>query len=127
MNCLLSGLLGLGVLKNFYLNLKVKKFGFRQILEGLATLLLLKKGWTLVSISQVLSSWSDKELEQQILVGVDGVDETESIHGQESFTLFEPRKQTNLALAEDAIILLAQGILRQYDCVLTGTKIVRTG
>ncbi|MGC1248851.1 MAG: hypothetical protein WA865_21765, partial [Spirulinaceae cyanobacterium] len=50
---------------------KGQKFGFRQILEGLATLLLLKKGWTLVSISQVLSSWNNKELEQQILVGVD--------------------------------------------------------
>ncbi|WP_036488220.1 hypothetical protein [Myxosarcina sp. GI1] len=104
---------------------KGQKFGFRQILEGLTTLLLLKKGWTLVSISQVLSSWNDKELEQQILVGIDGVDETESIHSQELFTFFQPRKQNKLALAEDAIILLAQGILRQYDCVLTGTKIVR--
>lgn len=111
--------------KNLLSQPKGQKFGFRQILEGLATLLLLKKGWTLVSISQVLSSWNNKELEQQILVGVVGVDETESIHSQESFTLFEPRKQNNLALAEDAIILLAQGILRQYDCVLTGTKIVR--
>ncbi|MGK7955965.1 MAG: hypothetical protein AB4063_12060 [Crocosphaera sp.] len=101
---------------------KGQKFGFRQILEGLATLLLLKKGWTLVSIAQVLSSWSDKELEQQILVGVD---ETELIHSQESFTLFEPRKQSNLALAQDAIILLAQGILRQYDRILTGKEIVR--
>ena len=111
--------------KNLLSQPKGQKFGFRQILEGLATLLLLKKGWTLVSISQVFSSWNDKELEQQILVGVGGVDETESIRSQESFTLFEPRKQNNLALAEDAIILLAQGILRQYDCVLTGTKIVR--
>jgi DNA-binding transcriptional MerR regulator len=101
---------------------KGEKFCFRQILEGLTTLLLLKKGWTLVSIAQVLSSWNDKELEQQILVGVD---ETESIHSQESFTLFEPKKQNNVALAEDSIVLLAQGILRQYDCVLTGTKIVR--
>ena len=101
---------------------KGQKFGFRQILEGLATLLLLDKGWTLVSIEQVLSSWSVRELEQQILVGTNVA---ESDKSQESFTLFQPKNQNNLALAEDAVILLAQGILRQYDCVLTGTKIVR--
>ncbi len=98
---------------------KGEKFAFRQILEGLATLLLLNKGWTLVAIAEVLSSWNDKELEQQILAERDG-----ESHLSNSLSLNQESKN-NQNLAEDAVILLAQGILRQYDRVLTGREIVR--
>jgi DNA-binding transcriptional MerR regulator len=104
---------------------KGKKFGFRQVLEGLATLQLLKKGWTLVAIAEVLSSWNDRELERQILVEREGKNVDYPSNSQESSSFFQQRRQYNLALAEDAVILLAQGILRQYDRVLTGREIVR--
>ena len=98
---------------------KGEKFGFRQILEGLATLVLLKKGWTLVAIVEVLSSWNEKQLEEQILVEKDG-------EGNFSNSALLKRKdKNNQNLAKDAVILLAQGILRQYDRVLTGREIVR--
>ncbi|MGB3535618.1 MAG: hypothetical protein WBA13_19145 [Microcoleaceae cyanobacterium] len=95
---------------------KGQKFGFRQILEGLVTLSLLEKGWTLVAITASLSSRNDLELEQQILA------ETDS---DQTTLLFKPKDNNHLAIAKDAIILLAQGILRQYTRVLTGIEIVR--
>ncbi len=104
---------------------KGQKFGFRQILEGLATLMLLKKGWTLVAIAEVLSSWNDIELEQQILAERDGENKIESANIQESSLFLTKKSKNNLTLAEEAVILLAQGILRQYDRVLTGREIVR--
>lgn len=98
---------------------KGEKFGFRQILEGLATLLLLKKGWTLVAIAEVLCSGNDFELEQQILAERDN-------EGNFSNNLLLKREdKNNQTLAKDAVILLAQGILRQYNTVLTGREIVR--
>lgn len=102
---------------------KGKKFGFRQILEGLAILQFLKKGWTLVAIAEVLSSLNDKELEQQILATND---ENSEISENHQLSLFPTQQnKSNLTLAEDAVILLAQGILRQYDRILTGREIVR--
>lgn len=98
---------------------KGEKFGFRQILEGLATLVLLKKGWTLVAIVEVLSSWNEKELEQQILA------ERSSEGNFSNSALLKQKDKKNHNLAKDAAILLAQGILRQYDRVLTGREIVR--
>jgi REase associating with pPIWI_RE len=104
---------------------KGQKFGFRQILEGLATLLLLKKGWTLVAIAEVLSSWNDKELERQILVEGDVKNVDNLSNSQESSSFLRQKTNNNHTLAEDAVILLAQGILRQYDRVLIGREIVR--
>ena len=103
---------------------KGQKFGFRQILEGLATLLLLKKGWTLVAIAEVLSSWNDKELEGQILVETNGENAANLSNSQKSSLFFPQKAQNNITLAEDTVILLAQGILRQYDRILTGREIV---
>lgn len=104
---------------------KGKKFGFRQILEGLAILLFLKKGWTLKAIAEVLSSLNDEELERQILVIRDG-ENSEQPDRHQQLSLFPTQQnKSNLTLAEDAVILLAQGILRQYDRVLTGREIVR--
>ncbi len=103
---------------------KGKKFGFRQVLEGLAILQFLKKGWTLVAIAEVLSSLNDKELGQQILATRN--DENSEISENHQLSLFPTQQnKSNLTLAEDAVILLAQGILRQYDRVLTGREIVR--
>ncbi|WP_319420838.1 restriction endonuclease-related protein [Pleurocapsa sp. FMAR1] len=83
---------------------------------------LLKKGWTLVAIAEVLSSLNDKELEQQILAIKDG----EKSENDQQLSLFPlQQNKNNLTLAEDAVILLAQGILGQYDRVLMGRKIVR--
>ena len=104
---------------------KGKKFGFRQVLEGLVILQFLKKGWTLVAIADVLSSWSDLELEQQILGEQDSEKETESANEREKYLFTAKKIKNKSTLAEDAVILLAQGILRQYDRVLTGREIVR--
>ena len=103
---------------------KGKKFGFRQILEGLAVLQFLKKGWTLKAIAEVLLSLNDEELEQQILTIRDGENSEKS--DRQQLSLFpNQQNKSNLTLAEDAVILLAQGILRQYDRILTGQEIVR--
>lgn len=104
---------------------KGKKFGFRQVLEGLAILQLLKKGWTLVAIAEVLSSWNEKELERQILVEREEENVDRSRNSPELSLFFQQKRQNNHTLAEDAVILLAQGILKQYDRVLTGREIVR--
>ena len=104
---------------------KGKKFGFRQILEGLAILLFLNKGWTLKAIAEVLSSLNDEELERQILTMRDGDNSKKSARHQQLSLFLSQQNKSNLTLAEDAVILLSQGILRQYDRVLTGREIVR--
>jgi REase associating with pPIWI_RE len=104
---------------------KGQKFGFRQILEGLATLQLLKKGWTLVAIAEVLSSWNDREIERQILAERDSDPAVNAVNEGEFLSFSKQKTKKNLTLAEDAVILLAQGILRQYGRVLTGREIVR--
>ncbi|MEM8723317.1 MAG: hypothetical protein AAGE84_29195 [Cyanobacteria bacterium P01_G01_bin.39] len=104
---------------------KGKKFGFRQVLEGLAILQFLKKGWTLKAIAEVLSSLNDKELEQQILATRSGENSEKSDNYQQLSLFPSQQNQSNLTLAEDAVILLAQGILRQYLNLLTGKEIVR--
>ena len=104
---------------------KGKKFGFRQVLEGLATLQFLKKGWTLKAIAEVLPSLNDEELEQQILATRSGENSEKSDNYQQLSLFPSQQNKSNLTLAEDAVILLAQGILRQYDRILTGKEIVR--
>lgn len=102
---------------------KGQEFGFRQILEGLATALLLKKGWTLAAIAQVLPSFPDLVLEQQIIAEADGQDPNWS--PAQTATLPLPTGHANtLDLAEDAVVLLAQGIVRQYTKTLN-REIVR--
>ncbi len=99
---------------------KGKKFGFRQILEGLATTLLLKQGWTFAAIAEVLPQLSDMALEQRIIAEANNQDPTLS-----PTTLPLPRRQASLLdLAEDSIVLLAQGIIRQYTKILN-REIVR--
>lgn len=101
---------------------KGQEFGFRQILEGLVTALLLKKGWTLAAIAQVLPSFPEDALEGQIIAEADGQDPTWS-PAMLSFSLPTGHRRA-FDLAEDAVVLLAQGILRQYDRVISGREIV---
>lgn len=103
---------------------KGQEFGFRQILEGLATVLLLKKGWTLAAIAQVLPSFPEDALEKQIIAEADGQDPTWLPAIQTTtFSLPTGHRQA-VDLAEDAVVLLAQGIVRQYDRILSGREIV---
>jgi hypothetical protein len=108
--------------KQLFAQPKGAEFGSRQILEGLQTALLLKKGWTLAAIAQVLPSFSDTALEQQILAEAEGKDPAQlpSI----DTLLSTPRHRNQNDAAEVATILLAQGILRQYNNVLN-REIVR--
>lgn len=97
---------------------KGQEFRFRQILEGLGTALLLKKGWTLAAIAQVLPSFPDATLEQQILAEVDGQDPTWLPQMQTATLPLPTGHASTIDLAEDTVILLAQGILLQYTRIL---------
>ncbi len=103
---------------------KGQEFGFRQILEGLATTLLLKKGWTLAAIAQVLPSFSEETLEMQILAEAQGQDPTGLPTIPATPLPLPTGHRPAMDLAEDAIVLLAQGIIRQYERVLPGQQIV---
>jgi DNA-binding transcriptional MerR regulator len=102
--------------KQLFSQPKREKFGFRQILEGLAIALLLKKGWTLAAIGQVLPTFPDLELEQQILAESENQDPT-WVSVMEK-TILPIGHREAIDRAEDAIVLLAQGILKQYKQVL---------
>ena len=104
---------------------KGQEFGFRQILEGLATALLLKRGWTLAAIVQVLPSFSDVALERQIVAESTEQDPTWLPTVQPSSLSLPVGHRQTIDLAEDTAMLLAQGILRQYIRVLAGREIVR--
>lgn len=104
---------------------KGREFGFRQILEGLATALLLKKGWTLAAIAQVLPSFPDDVLERQVIAETDGQAPTWLPAVQTTVLPLPTGHRQAIDLAEDAVVLLAQGILRQYERVLSGRDIVR--
>jgi hypothetical protein len=104
---------------------KGREFGFRQILEGLATALLLRKGWTLAAIGQVLPSFPEDALERQIIAEADGQDPTWLPEIQATSLPLPTGHRQAIDLAEDAVVLLAQGILCQYDRVLSGREIVR--
>ena len=100
---------------------KGKEFGFRQILEGLSTALLLEQGWTLAAIGQVLPSFSDEDLERQIIAEAGGISASWS---PTKLTTSQKKQRPSTDLAEDAVVLLAQGILQQYTRVLN-REIVR--
>lgn len=96
---------------------KGKQFGVRQIMEGLATALLLKKGWTLAAIGQVLPKFPDAAMEQQILAEAENNDPTWMPALDKTLPLPTGHRQI-IDRAEDAIVLLAQGVLKQYARVL---------
>lgn len=109
--------------KKLFSQPKGKKFEFRQILEGLATSLLLKRGWTLSAIGEVLTNFSDGDIERQVLAELENRDPNWSAAiAQNQLFAANPRKTTDIA--EDAVVLLAQGVLKQYIRVLN-QEIVR--
>jgi REase associating with pPIWI_RE len=85
---------------------------------------LLKKGWTLAAIAQVLPSFPDLVLEQQIIAEGDRQDPTWLAPMQTATLPLPTGHASSLDLAEDAVVLLAQGILRQYTRTLN-REIVR--
>lgn len=97
---------------------KGQEFRFRQILEGLGVALLLKRGWTLAAIAQVLPSFPDATLEQQIIAEADGQDPSWLPQMQTTTLPLPTGHASAVDLAEDTVILLAQGILRQYTRIL---------
>jgi hypothetical protein len=105
--------------KNIFSQPPKQKFTFRQILEGLATVLLLKKGWTLSSIEQILPLLSDLVLQEQILGEMEG----KPTSWLPDNLLNNHRQQTEKA--ENTIVLLAQGILRLYSRLQVTQDIVR--
>ncbi|MEL7356836.1 MAG: hypothetical protein AAFN40_09780 [Cyanobacteria bacterium J06560_6] len=102
---------------------KGKKFGFRQILEGLATALLLNRGWTLSAIGQVLPNLSDADIKKQILAESENKDPNWSAAITQS-PAFSDNQRKVTDMAEDAVVLLAQGVLKQYTRILN-QEIVR--
>jgi DNA-binding transcriptional MerR regulator len=97
-----------------------RDFAYRQILESLTTAALLQKGWTLAAIAQVLPLLANDAIEAnlrgeaagQVVSWVDGADSSSS-------GILPSRSGTQRTeAAENAAILLAQGILREYERVL---------
>lgn len=104
---------------------KGQSFGFRQILEGFATALLLKKGWTLAAIAEVLPAFEDMTLEEQIIAEASGKNPAWLGAVETPQLLLSREYHQESAIGEEAIVLLAQGILRQYDRILDRREIVR--
>lgn len=103
-----------------------RDFTFRQVLEALATAVLLMKGWTLAAIGELLPSLPDDVIAAQIAAEAAGRP-VSWVGGAESAvtTARIASHRRNLEdAAEEAVVLLAQGILRQYDRVLND-EIVR--
>ena len=100
-------------------------FGGRQLLEGLATALLLKRGWSIAAIGDLLPTLNDDRLRVSIASESEG----------EAAQWGGPTKTGNPGagvkagarpgMADDAIVLLAQGIVKQYNRILTEREIVR--
>jgi len=112
-------------LKRLLSNSRGAPFGFRQILEGLAISVLLGRGWSLVAIADLLPTLDHAALEARLIS--EGNSEAASWTSGLSDTsdpLSLTRRFTKEA-TEDAVILLAQGIIRQYDRILTGREIIR--
>ena len=91
----------------------------------MATILLLKKGWTLAAIAQVLPSFGEDVLKRQIIAEAQGQDPTWLPAISATSLPLPTGHRPVMDLAEDAVVLLAQGIIRQYERVLPGKQIVR--
>src|SRR5215469_7695931 len=90
-------------------------FCYRQVLEALATALLLTRGWTLVAIGELLASLEDIVIESNILTEATGAQVSWiGGGGQQNVLRGASERRRAVSRAEDAVVLLAQGILRQY-------------
>lgn len=95
-------------------------FGYRQLIEALSTAVLKEKGWTLTLIAQFLPGRSDSALEDLLSAEAAGTQQDVS-----DATVLPSAQRLALAAADDTVVLLAQGILKQYLLSLTGKDIIR--
>lgn len=94
------------------------RFERQQILQALAALALFQRGWSTTAIADRFATCVDADLERLILEAAAGV-------GEPPAMLPVQRRPRGNELAEEAVILLAQGILLQYRYLLPGREIVR--
>ena len=95
------------------------------MLEALVAALLLRRGWPSSVIADLLATLDDANLDAHLAAesAGKGVSWTEEI-GQ-SFRARTTELDYAEEASEDAVVLLAQGVLRAYDRVLTGREIIR--
>jgi DNA-binding transcriptional MerR regulator len=103
---------------------RAQDFNYRQLLEALATVLLLDKGWTLAAIGDLLPSLENGIVESNLSSEAIGADVSWVGAAASMTTSRAANKREQEDRAEDAVVLLAQGVLRQYDRVLNN-EIVR--
>jgi hypothetical protein len=101
------------------------RFGFRQLLEGLATAVLLENHWSTAAIADLLPTLTVSELEANLASEASGAAAGWIFGGSRGVFPRALRRRYADEAAEDAVVLLAQGTLRQYDRILTGREIVR--
>lgn len=101
------------------------EFGGRQLLEGIATAVLLRRGWSLAAIADLLPTQDDLTLTARIVAEAEGDGGSWGAASETSGGGESPRRRALQDLADDGVVLLAQGILKQYDRILTGREIVR--
>lgn len=101
------------------------RFGYRQVLEALAVGLLLRRRWTSTVIADLLPTLEDATLEAHLASEAAGGAVSWTAEIGQSFRARRSEREFVTESAEDAAVLLAQGILRSYDRVLTGREIIR--
>ena len=95
-----------------------RDFGYRQLLESLATATLLEKGWTLAAISELLPHLADATIETNLLGEAGGGTVSWVARVEQRVSTAASPTVRRAEIAEDAVVLLAQGIVRQYERVL---------
>lgn len=98
-----------------------RRFKRRQILEALAAAVLFERGWSTTAIVDHFAEYADADLERTIREATTGVDAAPVV------TVRDGQRRGNNDAAEEAAILLAQGILLQYRRILPGREIIRQG
>ena len=97
-----------------------RRFERRQIFEALAAAVLFERGWSTTAIVDRFATCDESELERTIVEATKGPENSSGPPSSRDV----PRRATN-DTAEEAIILLAQGVLLLYRRLLTGREIVR--
>lgn len=97
------------------------RFTRRQILEALAATILFERGWSTSAIADAFASSNDSELERIIREVNPPVDAVSLV----AATAKSGHRRGSNDVAEQAAVLLAQGILLQYRRILPGREIIR--
>jgi DNA-binding transcriptional MerR regulator len=95
-----------------------RDFGYRQLLESLATATLLEKGWTLAAIGELLPHLGEATIEAHLLGEAGGATVSWVAQAEQHSGSAVALPARRAEVAEDAVVLLAQGIVRQYERVL---------